>query len=367
MRMNNKKTRIINGNRSRALNLVHWNIGAAQLPRKIQELRQAVVDFQPDIMVVSEANLMAGTPGHEIHIDGFDMITPPTMDRLGHCRLVVLVKQNIAVEIMNDIMEDDLPNVWIKIRRQGKKNLIIGTIYREHHQLKQPKQTPSENLREQIIRWDRTLSQWEKAAKRGETTIIGDINLDYLTWDSPTHGHKTMVEAVKVRIETIGFHQMMRGHTRSWHGQADTMIDQIWTDNPGNIISTRNEVRGASYHRIISTNLRMKGKENGSCNFLRRDMSRFSLQSYRDKLKELPWQELYQKTDVNQAWIWLESSLQEVLGSECPIKIIQPNQKLKSWITAETSDRFKQRDRCLQIARQTNLQSDWEEYKIIEK
>ena len=53
------------------------------------------------------------------------------------------------------------------------------------------------------------------AAKDPLCTVIVDINLDYLTWHDPEAAHVNMVNRTKDEIETRGFSQIIRGHTRS--------------------------------------------------------------------------------------------------------------------------------------------------------
>ena len=308
---------------------------------------------------------MTDTRGYKSQIQGYTMVQTNTMNRMKHCRLLMLVKDEMDIEILGNIMEQDLATIWIRIRRQGKKSLIIGAIYREQHQLLQSiKPSQGENERLQIQRWSRITDQWVKAARLGETYVIGDMNLDHLRWYNPPRGHQEMVEAVKSKIETIGFCQIGSGHTRSWRGQPDTRIDHIWTDNPGGVISTRNVIRGASDHHVICANIRLKGTEHSSQVIMRRDRSKFTVQKYREKLMAVEWDNLYKILDVNEACQWLESRLQEVLNSVCPMGTIQPNFKMKSWITKETAVKFKTRDRCLEIAKESGLQSDWDNYRF---
>ena len=123
---------------------------------------------------------------------------------------------------------------------------------------------------------------------------------------------------------------MGSGHTRSWRGHPDSRIDHIWSDNPASIISTINEIRGASDHHVISANIRLKGSENPSHVVVRRDSSRFTVLSYREKLLSVDWDKLYEIQDIDDACLWLENRLQEVLNSVCPIGTIQLNSRLKS-------------------------------------
>ena len=63
---------------------------------------------------------------HPPHIQGYTMIQTSTMSRMGHCRLVILVRENLDIEILRDIREDDLATIWLRIRRQGKKKSDYG-------------------------------------------------------------------------------------------------------------------------------------------------------------------------------------------------------------------------------------------------
>ena len=337
-KVRNNRVRTTNGNRGKALNIMHWNMAHAQWQNKTPEIRQAAIEFQPDMFAITEANLLQNIPEHEKYIQGYDRIQPLTMTRQGHCRIIVLVKEGVEVEIMDYIMEDDLATVWLKIRRQGKKNLIVGAIYREFRQL-QPLQTQPNLIGcplLQAARWERIIQQWIKASKLGEAVVTGDLNLDHMKWDN--------------QIETRGFKQVIEGHTRSWQGQTDSRLDHVWTDIPGAILSTRNVARTYSDHNFVCVNMRLKGQEQPNCVQMRRNWKNFSLSNYREKLKNLNWGDYYQIQDINAACLWLESRVQETLNSECPVGTVQTNKKHKSWISTETAEFFKIRDRCKAIA-----------------
>ena len=64
---------------------------------------------------------MQNTPLYEISMQGYRMILPNTMTTMGHCRIVALVREQLEVEVINDLMEKDLATIWMKIRRRGKK------------------------------------------------------------------------------------------------------------------------------------------------------------------------------------------------------------------------------------------------------
>ena len=123
----------------------------------------------------------------------------------------------------------------------------------------------------------------------------------------------------------------MVGHTRSWRGQRDSCLDHVWTDTPESIISPKN---------VVSVNIRLKGQEQPNQVQMRRNKKNFSIDRYKEKLKNLDWNEYYQIKNVDRACTWLESNIQVVLDSEGPLETVQTNKKLKSWISADTADIF---------------------------
>ena len=76
-------------------------------------------------------------------------------------------------------------SIWIKLTKRGQKKIILGAIYREHSLLRQSDGGRSVEEVEQIARWRLTIKQWQEATKEEDAIVIGDMNLDFLTWDNP--------------------------------------------------------------------------------------------------------------------------------------------------------------------------------------
>ena len=226
-----------------------------------------------------------------------------------------------------------------------------------------PEPNMSANPPQQLVRWKNFLKQWQKAGRTHETIVIGDTNLDHLRWDQPSQRCKYMVEETKMEVETEGFSQQIKGHTRSWPGAPDACLDQVWTNSPEIIISTSNKIRGASDHNPVGVVIRLKGGEGNNQEYLTRKMSNFDLDRYRESVKSCHWEELYEIQDLDKANQWVEEKLQIILQNECPLRVVQPSKKLKNWITPKTLKTFKKRDEAKELARQTRDETDWAKYK----
>ena len=189
---------------------MQWNLGNRFWVRKQEDI-QAIVDQQnPDIMIITEANMFKEDPEHCLIIERYNIVRPLTWNNpsLNYARVVFLIKPEINFVLLEDFMEQDISAIWIKISRRGTKKLIVGGIYREHQFLKQIDNT-SLDIRCQEDRWRRTVTKWTDVTANSDSIVIGDLNLDHSTWNTPRQSHINMIETVKTEVETRGFFQVI--------------------------------------------------------------------------------------------------------------------------------------------------------------
>ena len=129
-KIKNKKTKITNGNGRKSLKILHWNMGSRKWRNKIEDIRQIIVEENPDIYIITEANLEIDTPTEERNVEGYREIQPLTMKVRGISRITALVKEEMDIEIKEDWMDDETSSIWMLVKRAGKKKLAIGAIYR---------------------------------------------------------------------------------------------------------------------------------------------------------------------------------------------------------------------------------------------
>ena len=221
-----------------------------------------IFEKDPDILFISEVNLMQEIPEEQRYIGGYKLVLPNSMESRGYARLILLIKEDINYKLLPQYMHMGFAAIWIQIGRQGRKPLKIAGIYREHTLLCQPgRGNVSNDPNLQLDRWNQMLTGWiAAAAGDANCIIIGDLNLDYLTWNNPDGRLLRMTDRTKAEVETLGFSQLIRGFTRSWPGVRDTCVDHIWTNTLGRIVSHSNVVRAGSDHNVISVIVRLKEK-----------------------------------------------------------------------------------------------------------
>ena len=174
-KLRNKRIKCRNGNRNKSIHIVQWNLGSRQWQNKLDEIQLLVDELLTDIAFITEANLWEGVSDHLCKVEGYELLQPLTISRLGYSRIVAMVNENLQYRVLTEHMEDDLSTFWLKVGGRGTKGVIVGGIYREHTLLGQPE---SVETIEQERRWSRILKQWKNVSSNQACAVVGDMNID---------------------------------------------------------------------------------------------------------------------------------------------------------------------------------------------
>ena len=113
-KLRNRALRIRNGNRINRsiLKLSHWNMGSSLWHNKRTEIEALILEKHPDLLYISEANLMDHVSDQERYIEGYKMYLPLTMDKHKCARIVLLARQEIYIKIHPEWMNEDVAVIW---------------------------------------------------------------------------------------------------------------------------------------------------------------------------------------------------------------------------------------------------------------
>ena len=193
--------------------------------------------------------------------------------------------------------------------------------------------------------------------------LIGDTNLDYHRWDNPEPSHSKMVQRTKDVIEAAGHVQIIKGITRCWPGQVDSLVDQCWVNRPGRIISHQNKVRSSSDHNTISVLVRTKDKMAASQELLKRSWKNFSPENFRQELSMLDWSNFYQTENLDKMNTIFEENVLSVLEKVAPMKLTQLRKNHRNWVDQELKNLMLTRDSLREHARLADSQDLWRNYR----
>ena len=358
----NKLIKQLNGNGKKMINICHWNLGSKNWIKKRNQIQALADQLNPDILVISEANLNPGTPLYESQIMGYQITFPKSTTINLTARVILLTKDELNIKVEENLMEETFSSIWIKLSIPGNKSVLICGAYREHQYLCQ---TTDWSLHpdEQAIRWNIFLKQVERASATSICHLLGDFNLDFNRWNTPDQAHKKMVEDSKQYLEAGGFLQFIHDITRSWPGQVDSTIDHFWSNAPERVSNTSNLLRTVGDHNVITALVRVKGVDVRRLDVRRRSFKNFDPVVYRSRLKALDWTKIYDISDVNLANNFIEEKIVNILDELCPYKTVQARKQCKTWLSCEAKQKMEERDNICEAARLSGDPASWDRYR----
>ena len=342
---------------------MQWNLGPRHWNNKRDDVQLLTDQFKPDFLFITEANLYNDTPGHEVEIEGYNMIRAKTTSRLGYSRIVLLCKTGNIYSVESDRMDDDISSVWIKIGGRGRKGLLLGGMYREHTLVNQPEPNNHGEPIQQEYRWNKFLKQWKAAGDAGPCLVMGDMNIDMLTWNTPDFRHENMVNNTKHEIITRNFSQLINGPTRFWQGARPTLIDHCWANTPERVSNIKNQTRGTADHNLTAATYRLSGTITSNIVRKCRDRKNFSEEELRRRVSITDWSPVFETENVDIVSHEFETRFAAILDQLAPIKTVQPRSNRSDWISRETLNLMDNRDRAREQAVRTNHEEDWSTYR----
>ena len=172
-----------------------------------------------------------------------------------------------------------------------------------------------------------------------------------------------MVNEVKDNIETSGFVQLIEGHTRSWRGQSDSLLDHVWSNCDSRTVNVYNESRGASDHNLIGINISRKDMKLGGQNQIKIIWKNFDEKPCVQKFRDMRWNDILTETNVDIANSLLEDRICGIIDTEAPLKTVQIRTKYKNWISDSTKAMMNLRNMAREKAKSMDDPEDWEDFR----
>ena len=191
----------------------------------------------------------------------------------------------------------------------------------------------------------------------------GDTNLDFLKWSQPDPVLQSMVDRVKIEIETLGFHQLIPGATRTWPNQPDSNLDQLWMNTPERLVTFKNQDRAFSDHNMIMATFRTKNRVQNIHDYTMRQRKNFDLDQYKRDLASIDWTEFDNTEDLDVLNDIFEKNLLKVLETAAPLKTFQRRRNFRNWVSPEMKQHMENNDQLRRNARISGRQEDWEAFR----
>ena len=191
---------------------------------------------------------------------------------------------------------------------------------------------------------------------------MGDTNIDYIKLNDAGQ-LQSLVDLMLEKIYPHGVQQCVKVATRSWSGQQDSCLDQIYTTTPSKISRAEVITRGSSDHKLILVTRFSKSFKENIKYCKKRSYKQFDEQKFLEEVDKISWWEVYASGDVDEAVDIFTKKLTSILDVMAPVKKFQVKTKYAAWLSDESKDRIKERDEAQDAAALSGSREDWEEYK----
>ena len=301
-------------------------------------------------------------------IQDYELVTSKTMNNvdLQISRVVVYKHSSLITKIREDLMSDKFSSIWLEVGLPGRQKFLVCNIYRDWQYIGQDNHSSLE-ISEQLARWIIFLEQWEKALDTGkECVVMGDFNLDFLNFHCNQNSRlQPLVDELYSRIVPHGVKQCVVGATRQGRvGQEDSGLDHLWTNNPGKMSQVYTKYNGSD-HKVIMGVRYNKLIKNRTRYVKKRSYKNFNEAVFLDKIRSTSWWDVYQTVDVNGAVELFTKKINSILDVMAPIKTFQTSSKYCPWLTKETKELIKERNRAQEVLSRNKSEENLKSFKII--
>ena len=187
--------------------------------------------------------------------------------------------------------------------------------------------------------------------------------MDFFKWSEPEAAHKKIVDKTKEEIETLGFHQIISGVTRTWRNQPDSLLDHCWTNAPGRLVYSKNVENAFLDHNIIIVAFHTKGKITDKHEITLRDRKNYDGTNYKEEISKIDWSPLLSSSNIDEINDIFVTEISKILDKSAPFKTYQKRNKFRCWVDDDMKRKMDERDNLRKKARATDEEVDWIAYR----
>ena len=197
------------------LKICTWNIKRGLVKREL-EIKELLKREDIDIIFLTETDIKLSSED-DYKIEGFKTVFQARESQDDVIRLICLIKNKrmSVIRIMDNIMSNSFPSIWLSYEERNKGIIKIAGFYREWSH----NGDRSENSQvEQITKFSEQIEQ--ATGNKSKVIITGDANLCENNWKKATYTHRKVASPLINCIEQCGLKINQVGLTY----QADHML-----------------------------------------------------------------------------------------------------------------------------------------------
>ncbi len=340
-------TRSQNNVVSHKLKIAHLNIRSLRNTSHLIETKELVKSHKIDVLTMSETWLNSTVTNGEIAIDDYKIYRLDRLHKKGG-GVCVFAKKVLKVTILNELTstsESNFQQLWIKLQNKKMKTIIICVTYR-------PPDCPLNCIQD-----DFRQNYVQALSMNKPIFILGDLNCNLLK-DCPEK------RAITELCNDLNLKQIIKEPTRITD-TSQSLIDVILVSTEAVVLESGVLDSAISDHFPIYVSTKLKVLKTPPTYITVRSFKNYYPNAFSSDLatKSDRLLSIFTETDVNTKTEVLKDVIQSTLDSHAPIKTIKIRSRSNTFVTPDTKELMKSRDKLHQRFLKTRCKRDWEMYR----
>ena len=323
------------------------HINARSLPNSIDEIRYILFRTSFDVFGVSETWLIPGTPKDRVNIDGYKIFRQDRTHKRGG-GVALYVKNTYKTKVLKTPMDILVPeNIWVEIEID-KRKIVVGVLYKAPN-------IPYTIFSQCIEAFIKIYSNYD------HVVLLGDTNIDMLDMDCAST--KFFIENF---IEPLSLKQVITKPTRITK-TSKTLIDHAIVTNSKNVlVADCADPGGISDHHLIFLAYSLKKPKFKPYTVTTRNFKRINWDAFYQDLEELPWENIFNNSDVNSKVTIFETYTNELLDKHAPFRTFRVTKTDPTpWIDDDLKTLMNFRDVKKSSFNESGVEKLFDEYKEV--
>ena len=338
---------------------------------RMDDIKQMVNIFKPNMMTITEANITKFTHLPSIQIEGFCTEMDEIRELGKRSQVVVYISKELSYKRRKDLETPQIAVVWIELTTIKKKRILTCHGYREWNDQAAIDQN-GKNIEEQKQRLTMMMSGWEKAVAENKLLIVqGDWNVD-MTMMSENEQQQTshnkftkpLYEMMTNSAEDLNLTLLTTQASRFQGNDKPSALDIILTNQP-------NRISEPQYHPTRSDHLAITFTTDSPAPKPQQVVR--ETRNYKNYSQEKCWElaKMYNTTmilrteDPDYATKELTGMIIQILNKLAPMKKTVSRQNPTPHITTHTRQLMKNRDNQKGKALKSKKPEDMKEYRTM--
>ncbi len=302
------------------------NTNAQSLVCKVDELSVFLKENNVDIACISETWLKDTVPDNAVNIDGFKVERTDRKEVMGG-GVCCFLRYGTPYKVWHDLSDPDLETLWITLRPKRMprqySHITIGVVYLP------PGCTGRPSKEKAMVR--HIIHSLDTISRKHPNTgifVVGDFN-----------------HMKDQQLKNFPLQQIVKDPT---HGES--ILDCMYTNLSAYYNQpTTHPGLGLCRHSVVCCKPLAVTPNRSTVQTQSRKMTHDAKASFTQSLSQVDWTPLYRLQTCQEQYTYFEDTLQSLMDSHFPVKMVSRFSTDKPWITQTFKDLISKRQRALKL------------------